>query len=121
VRRCSVAFTGLEYSQQYHADDATEIHARRAMRTDEIDESDYKFVASLEPVAVLYDDDGELKRRMTDRVPKPKKTVIRQADDTEEIKTGLKMPDDGVFFWATSLSAARRCGPRPLRPPSITG
>ncbi|PGF15279.1 AAA family ATPase [Natrinema sp. CBA1119] len=98
--------TGLEYSQQYHADDATEIHARRAMRTDEIDESDYKFVASLEPVAVLYDDDGELKRRMTDRVPKPQ-TVIRQADDTEEIKTGLKMPDDGVFLGHLSVGGEK--------------
>ncbi|WP_226040642.1 ATP-binding protein [Natrinema sp. DC36] len=98
--------TGLEYSQQYHADDATEIHARRAMRTDEIDESDYKFVAGLEPVAVLYDDDGELKRRMTDRVPKPK-TVIRQADDTEEIKTGLKMPDDGVFLGHLSVGGEK--------------
>ncbi|WP_222919842.1 ATP-binding protein [Natrinema sp. SYSU A 869] len=98
--------TGLEYAQQYHADDATEIHARRAMRTDEIDEADYKFVANLEPVAVLYDDDGELKRRMTDRVPKPQ-TVIRQADDTEEIKTGLKMPDDGVFLGHLSVGGEK--------------
>ncbi|WP_455448770.1 ATP-binding protein [Natrinema thermotolerans] len=113
--------TGLEYAQQYHADDATEIHARRAMRADEIDESDYKFVAELEPVAVLYDDsdeqsssgsrtqsgdDGELKRRMTDRVPKPQ-TVIRQADDTAEIKTGLKMPDDGVFLGHLSVGGEK--------------
>ncbi|MFC6765874.1 ATP-binding protein [Natrinema soli] len=113
--------TGLEYAQQYHADDATEIHARRAMRTDEIDESDYKFVASLEPIAVLYDDsteqrsasnrtqsgdDGELKRRMTDRVPKPQ-TVIRRADDTEEIKTGLKIPDDGVFLGHLSVGGEK--------------
>ncbi|SEW02490.1 ATP-binding protein [Natrinema salifodinae] len=98
--------TGLEYAQQYHADDATEIHARRAMRRDGIDESDYKFVASLEPVAVLYEDDGELKRRMTDRVPKPQ-TVIRQADDTEEIKTGLKMPDDGVFLGHLSVGGEK--------------
>ncbi|AFO59099.1 MULTISPECIES: ATP-binding protein [Natrinema] len=113
--------TGLEYAQQYHADDATEIHARRAMRTDEIDEADYKFVAELEPVAVLYedsaernaasdrtqsDDGGELKRRMTDRVPKPQ-TVIRQADDTEEIKTGLKIPDDGVFLGHLSVGGEK--------------
>ncbi|OLZ41748.1 AAA family ATPase [Natrinema saccharevitans] len=97
---------GLEYAQQYHADDATEIHARRAMRTDDIDESDYKFVAELEPVAVLYDDGGELKRRMTDRVPKPQ-TVIRQADDTAEIKTGLKMPDDGVFLGHLSVGGEK--------------
>ncbi|SIR77311.1 ATP-binding protein [Natronorubrum thiooxidans] len=98
--------TGLEYAQQYHADDATEIHARRAMRTDEVDEADYKFVASLEPVAVLYDDDGELKRRMTDRVPKPQ-TVIRTADDIEAIKTGLKMPEDGVFLGHLSVGGEK--------------
>ncbi|AXR79452.1 ATP-binding protein [Natrarchaeobaculum sulfurireducens] len=98
--------TGLEYAQQYHADDATEIHARRAMRTDGIEEADYKFVASLEPVAILYDDDGELKRRMTDRVPTPQ-TVIKQADDTEEIKTGLKIPDEGVFLGHLSVGGEK--------------
>ncbi|MEY7851569.1 ATP-binding protein [Natrarchaeobius sp. A-rgal3] len=98
--------TALEYAQQYHADDATEIHARRAMRTDEIEEADYKFVASLEPVAVLYQDDDELKRRMTDRVPKPQ-TVIRTADDTEKIKTGLKIPDEGVFLGHLSVGGEK--------------
>ncbi|MFC6716436.1 ATP-binding protein [Natrialbaceae archaeon GCM10025810] len=101
---CRIA--ALEYAQQYHADDATEIHARRAMRTDGISEADYKFLASLEPVAVLYDDGGELKRRMTDRVPKPQ-TVIRQATDVEEIKTGLKIPDDGVFLGHLSVGGEK--------------
>jgi DNA helicase HerA-like ATPase len=97
----------LEYAQEFEADDATEIHARRAMRRGEVDEQ-----ASLEPVAVLYRDragsetpqaageagDGdELKRRMTDRVPKPE-TVVRRATDAGEIKTGLKIPNDGVFL-----------------------
>lgn len=94
---CRIA--GLEYVPEFETDDATEIHSRQAMRSDGIDEKDYKFMATLEPVAVLYDDDddGELKRRMTDRVPKPKATV-RAADDKSEIKTGLKMPEDGVFL-----------------------
>jgi len=107
--------TALEYAQEFQGDDATEIHARRAMRSRGIEESDYKFVATLEPVAVLYRDgdaeteggpgvdgsgsgeSGELKRRMPDRVPKPE-TVVREATDTAEIKTGLKMPADGVFL-----------------------
>jgi len=89
--------SGLEYAQEYRADDATEIHARRAMRSAGIDEEDFKLMATLDPVAVLYEDDGELKRRMTDRVPKPE-TVVRQADDKADIKTGLKMPEDGVFL-----------------------
>ena len=92
---CRIA--ALEYVPEFHTDDATEIHSRQAMRSDGIDERDYKFMATLDPVAVLYDDDGELKRRMTDRVPKPK-AVVRPADDKAEIKTGLKMPEDGVFL-----------------------
>ncbi|GAB3040246.1 ATP-binding protein [Natronobiforma cellulositropha] len=101
--------TALEYAQQYHADDATEIHARRAMRSsgfDERDETDYKFVAELEPVAVLYEDGDDLKRRMTDRVPKPR-TIIRQASETDEIKTGLKIPDEGVFLGHLSVGGEK--------------
>ena len=89
--------TALEYAQEYRADDATEIHARRAMRSEGIDEEDFKLMATLEPVAVLYEDGGDPKRRMTDRVPKPE-TVVRHADDKVDIKTGLKMPADGVFL-----------------------
>ncbi|WP_435346172.1 ATP-binding protein [Haloarchaeobius sp. HRN-SO-5] len=94
--------TGLEYAQAFHADDATEIHARRAMRRDGIDEADYKFMATLEPMAVLFEQDGELTRRMVDRVPKPE-TVVREASDTTEIKTGLKMPEEGVFVGHLSV------------------
>lgn len=89
--------TGLEYDQEFRTDDASEIHVRRAMRNGGIEETDYKFLATLEPIAVLYSDGDELKRRMADRVPKPE-TVVREATDTEEIKTGLKMPEEGVFM-----------------------
>lgn len=89
--------TGLEYRQEFRTDDASEIHVRRAMRNGEIEERDYKFLATLEPIAVLYSDGDGLKRRMADRVPKPE-TTVREATDTEEIKTGLKMPEEGVFL-----------------------
>ncbi|WP_224268310.1 ATP-binding protein [Haloprofundus salinisoli] len=98
--------TGLEYAQEFQADDATEIHARRAMRRTEFPERDYKFVAALDPVAVLYDDGGELKRRMTDRVPKPGATVT-EATDADEIKTGLKIPGDGVFLGHLSVGGEK--------------
>jgi hypothetical protein len=114
---------GLEYLQEYRVDDATEIHSKRAMRRDEIEETDYKLMADLEPVAVLYRDGearsaserssgdqprdgGELKRRMTDRVPKPK-SVVREAGDKSEIKTGLKMPEDGVFLGHLSVGGEK--------------
>ncbi|WP_135828662.1 ATP-binding protein [Halorussus halobius] len=101
---CKVA--ALEYRQEYRVDDATEIHARRAMRNDDIEEADYKLLADLDPVAVLYEDGGELKRRMTDRVPKPK-SVVREADDKSEIKTGLKMPAEGVFLGHLSVGGEK--------------
>jgi len=98
--------TGLEYTQEYRADDATEIHARRAMRSSGIDEADFKLLATLEPVAVLYEEGGHLKRRMTDRVPKPE-TVVHEAADAGEIKTGLKIPTEGVFLGHLSVGGQK--------------
>ena len=95
--RLFARITALEYAQEFRSDDATEIHARRAMRSDGVDEQDYKFMATLEPLSVLYEGDGELRRRMADRVPKPE-TVVREATDDTEIKTGLKIPEEGVFL-----------------------
>ena len=98
--------TGLEYAQEYRADDATEIHARRAMRSAGIDEEDFKLLATLDPVAVLYEEGGRLRRRMTDRVPKPE-TIVSEAADPEEIKTGLKIPTEGVFLGHLSVGGQR--------------
>jgi DNA helicase HerA-like ATPase len=109
--------TALEYAQEFEADDATEIHARRAMRRDDFAERDYKFVASLDPVAVLFSegeaqgasgnrtksgDGDDLQRRMVDRVPKPG-AVVREASDAERIKTGLAIPSEGVFLGHLSV------------------
>ena len=88
----------LEYGHRFGGDDANEIHARRAMREDStVQEDDYRFVADLDPIAVIYDDGGDLKRRAPDRVPRPE-TIVRDARDTQQIKTALKIPEDGVFL-----------------------
>ena len=89
--------TALEYEQEFRSDDATEIHARRAMRRSGVEERDYKFVATLDPVAVLAGDGDDLSRRSTDRVPKPG-AVVREASDPARVKTGLNIPEDGVFL-----------------------
>ncbi|WP_299331786.1 ATP-binding protein [Haloplanus sp.] len=94
--------TALEYAQEFEADDATEIHARRAMRRDDFAERDYKFVATLDPVAVLFTEGDELKRRLTDRVPKPG-SVVSEATDASQIKTGLAIPAEGVFLGHLSV------------------
>ncbi|MEF8780445.1 MAG: ATP-binding protein, partial [Haloferacaceae archaeon] len=85
---------------------------RRQMRRDEFEERDYKFTATLDPVAVLFEDtagegdDAELKRRMTDRVPKPG-AVVREATDAADIKTGLNIPEDGVFLGHLSVGGEK--------------
>mgnify|MGYP000212267406 CR=1 FL=1 len=101
---CRVA--GLAYEQAFRSDDATEIHARRAMQSGDVDEQDYKFIADLEPLAVLYEEGGELRRRMADRVPKPE-TVVGKADDTAELKAGLDIPEDGVFLGHLSVNGEK--------------
>ena len=94
--------TALEYAQEFQSDDATEIHARRQMRRDDFTERDYKFMAELEPMSVVYDDADGMSRRMTDRVPKPG-AVVEEAADDAEIKTGLKIPEEGVFLGHLSV------------------
>jgi DNA helicase HerA-like ATPase len=105
--------TALEYAQEFRSDDATEIHARRAMRRQGVEERDYKFVATLDPVAVLSGDDDDLSRRSTDRVPKPG-AVVREAADPARIKTGLNIPEEGVFLGHLSVGGERvRTGATP--------
>jgi DNA helicase HerA-like ATPase len=98
--------TGVEYVRAFAADDATEIHARRAMQTSDVAEEDYKFIADLEPIAVVFPDDGGLNRRMPDRVPRPE-TAVQEAADVAEIKTGLNIPADGVFLGHLSVGGER--------------
>jgi len=91
--RCSLTrVVELRYTQQFETDDANEIQARRAMKQGSVEEADYKFLAELEPVAVVSGDE----RRMPDRLPKPNARVER-ATDKREMKTGLDIPSEGVF------------------------
>ena len=100
--------TALEYAQEFRTDDATELTARRRMRTGPGDftEADYKYIAELSPVAVLFAEGDDLKRRMVDRVPKPG-ALVRQAGDAEQIKTGLAIPEEGVFLGHLSVGGER--------------
>ena len=97
--------TALEYAQEFRSDDATEIHARRAMLRSGVEERDYKFVTTLDPVAVLSGT-KDLTRRSTDRVPKPG-AIVREAADPATIKTGLNIPETGVFLGHLSVGGER--------------
>ncbi|MFP4632262.1 MAG: ATP-binding protein [Halobacteriales archaeon] len=95
----------LRYEQQFDSDDANEVHAQRALSGEAIDENDFKLLAELEPIAVLYEDDG-VKRRMTDRVPKPS-AVVEPPGDRAQVKAGLDIPEHGVFVGHLAVGGER--------------
>jgi hypothetical protein len=92
----------LQYMQEFEVDDATELHSRRMLRGNDTDEVDYKFLAYLDPICILYSRDGKLMRRMADRLPRPN-TYILPVGDKAKIQTGLNMPVEGIFLGHLSV------------------
>ncbi len=95
----------LQYRQEFVVDDATEIHSRRMLsaRASPMNEADYKFLACLDPLCILYrKTDGALTRRMADRIPRPN-TLILPVTDRLEVQTGLNIPEEGIFLGHLSV------------------
>ncbi|MEZ5334268.1 MAG: hypothetical protein R2741_02995 [Methanolobus sp.] len=95
----------LQYLQEFAVDDATEIHSRRMLQSNTTDEVDYKFLAYLDPICILYearDRAGNLSRRMSDRIPRPN-TPILPVTDKKKIQTGLNIPEEGIFMGHLSV------------------
>ena len=95
----------LQYLQEFAVDDATEIHSRRMLQSNTTDEVDYKFLAYLDPICILYetkDKEGTLSRRMSDRIPRPN-TPILPVTEKKKIQTGLNIPEEGIFLGHLSV------------------
>lgn len=93
----------MQYKQEFAVDDATEIHSRRMLRSNTTDEVDYKFLAYLDPICILYSKgNGSLARRMSDRIPRPN-TPIMPVKDKMKIQTGLNIPREGIFLGHLSV------------------
>ena len=95
----------LQYRQEFVVDDATEIHSRRMLNAaaSPINEADYKFLACLDPLCILYRKaDGTLTRRMADRIPRPN-TPLLPVTDRLEVQTGLNIPEEGIFLGHLSV------------------
>ena len=98
----------LQYLQEFEVDDATEIHSRRMLKSNTTAEVDYKFLALLDPICILYehgsgsDSESELVRRMADRIPRPN-TQILPVTDKSKIQTGLNIPKEGIFLGHLSV------------------
>ncbi|MGP8319685.1 MAG: ATP-binding protein [Methanosarcinaceae archaeon] len=98
----------LQYLQEFEVDDATEIHSRRMLKSNTTEEVDYKFLALLDPICILYEHDSktaskpQLVRRMADRIPRPN-TPILPVTDKSKIQTGLNIPKKGIFLGYLSV------------------
>jgi DNA helicase HerA-like ATPase len=95
----------LQYRQEFVVDDATEIHSRRMLsaRGNHVNEEDYKFLACLDPLCILYLKSGDtLTRRMADRIPHPN-TPILPVTDRLEVQIGLNIPEEGIFLGHLSV------------------
>ncbi|MBZ3935409.1 ATP-binding protein [Methanimicrococcus blatticola] len=104
-------FTKLQYRQEFTVDDATEIHSNRMLANKRdisagrrINEEDYKLLALIEPICILYEKNKKegLQRRMADRIPKPN-TPILPVFDKEMVQTGLNIPKEGIFLGHLSV------------------
>lgn len=96
----------LQYLQEYAVDDATEIHSRRMLQFNHTDEVDYKFLAYLDPICILYEqrtsNGSVLARRMGDRIPRPNTPILPVTEKTK-IQTGLNIPGEGIFLGHLSV------------------
>lgn len=95
----------LQYRQEFVTDDATEIHSMRTLSAlaNPINEADYKFLACLDPLCILYlKTGGILSRRMVDRIPRPN-TPILPVTDRFEVQIGLNIPEEGIFLGHLSV------------------
>ncbi|MDD2439624.1 MAG: ATP-binding protein [Methanosarcinaceae archaeon] len=105
----------LQYRQEFVVDDATEIHSQRMLKasSNSTNEADYKFLAFLSPLCILYKKEGAksetdpgyenlLFRRMADRIPRPN-TPILPVRNRQEVQVGLNIPKDGIFLGRLSV------------------
>lgn len=86
----------LRYEPYTDLDDKSDTH-NHISRHQDLDESEFVLVASLDPIAILSPtQDGNLDRGIVNRIPKPNTPVSLSRDD-EYLRTGLSIPDEGPF------------------------
>lgn len=86
---------GLRYEPYTELDDKSDTH-NQITKARELDESEFVLVAELEPIAILRQRAGGLERGIVNRIPKPNTPVSLSRDD-EYLRTGLNIPQEGIF------------------------
>lgn len=96
---------GLRYEPYTEMDDKSDTH-NIISKARNLDESEYVLVAELDPIAILRDRGEELGRGIVNRIPKPNTPVSLSRDD-EHLRTGLNIPQDGIFAGYLSVGGDR--------------
>jgi len=86
---------GLRYEPYTELDDKSDTHNRIAS-AHTLDETEFVLVAELEPIAIISSTDTGLERSVVNKIPKPNTPVALSLDE-EYLRTGLNIPQDGVF------------------------
>jgi len=99
------AIDGLRYEPYTELDDKSDTH-NIISKSRALDESEYVLVAELDPIAILRDQGEELERGIVNRIPKPNTPVSLSRDD-EHLRTGLNIPQEGIFAGYLSVGGDR--------------
>lgn len=86
---------GLRYEAYTELDDKSDTH-NQITKSRNLDESEFVLVAELEPITILQQRDGGLKRGIVNRIPKPN-TPVSLSRSEEYLRTGLNIPQEGIF------------------------
>ena len=96
---------GLRYEPYTELDDKSDTHNRIAS-AHTLDETEFVLVAELEPIAIISSTDTGLERSVVNKIPKPNTPVALSLDE-EYLRTGLNIPQDGVFAGYLSVGGDR--------------
>jgi len=96
---------GLRYEPYTELDDKSDTHNRIAS-AHALDETEFVLVAELEPIAIISSTNTGLARSVVNKIPKPNTPVAFSLDE-EYLRTGLNIPQDGVFAGYLSVGGDR--------------
>ncbi len=96
---------GLRYEPYTELDDKSDTH-NRITSAHTLDETEFVLVAELEPIAIISPTDDGLERSIVNKIPKPNTPVAFSLDE-EYLRTGLNIPQDGVFAGYLSVGGDR--------------
>lgn len=98
---------GLRYEPYTELDDKSDTH-NQITKQRQLNESEFVVIGELDLIAIVGEnhDTDEFERGIVNKIPKPNASVSLSRDD-EFLRTGLNMPQDGIFAGYLSVGGDR--------------